>query len=498
MYGVELYREVRLAVVAEGLSHREAARRFCIDRRTVKKMLSYAAPPGYRRSKPAPRPKLAAFTGIIDAILATDRDVPRKQRHTAQRIFERLRDEHGFAGGYTIVKEYVRERRLTTQEAFVPLHHPPGHAQVDFGQAVIELRGKRQKVHVFCMILPHSDAWFVKAYPRETTEAFLDGHVSALAFFGGVPRSILYDNTTLAVARILGDGERQRTYAFSHLQSHYLFRDRFGRPGKGNDKGKVEALVKTARRKFFVPIPCVADLEALNAQLMAGCLARLETLDGGDSAVAMMADLAALRDLPSVPFDACEQRAGRVSSTALVRYRLVDYSVPVAYAHREVMIKGYVERVEIVCGKEIIARHHRSYERGDAIYDPLHYLALLERKPGALEQAAPLKDWQLDPAFANLCRLLEARFGHRGKREYIQVLRLLEDFPEHQVAIAVRDAVKRRLLGFDAVKHLLLARIEKRPAHLDLSRYPHLPQPFVAATPIDAYGGLLAGGAGYG
>ena len=498
MYGVELYRDVRLAVVDEGLSHREAARRFGIDRRTVKKMLSYSAPPGYRRSKPAPRPKLAAFTDVIDAIVAADRDVPRKQRHTAQRIFERLRDEHGFTGGYTIVKEYVRERRLTTREAFVPLYHSPGHAQADFGEAVVELRGKRQKVHFFCMILPHSDVWFVKAYPRETTEAFLDGHVSAFAFFGGIPRSILYDNTTLAVARILGDGERRRTQAFSHLQSHYVFRDRFGHPGKGNDKGKVEALVKTARRKFFVPIPRVAELDALNEQLMAGCLARLDTLEGGETAAALMADLEALRNPRAVPFEACEQRAGRVSSTALVRYRLVDYSVPVAYAHREVMIKGFVERVEIICGQEIIARHRRSYERGEAIYDPLHYLALLEKKPGALEQAAPLKDWELDPAFPELCRLLEARFGHRGKREYIQVLRLLEDFPEHQVTAAVRSAVKRRLLGFDAVKHLLLARIEERPAHLDLSRYPHLPQPFVAATPIAAYGALLAGGGGYG
>ena len=158
------------------------------------------------------------------------------------------------------------------------------------------------------------------------------------------------------------------------------------------------------------------------------------------------------------------------------------------------MIKGYVERAEIACGKEVIARHRRSHERGAVDYEPLHYLALLEKTPGALEQAAPLKDWKLDPAFAELCRLLEARFGHRGKREYIQVLRLLEDFPEPQVVVAVREAVKRRLVGFDAVKHLLLARIERRPAHLDLTRYPHLPQPFVAATRIADYGALLAGG----
>ena len=285
MYGVELYAAVRLSVVDEGLSHHEAGRRFGIDRRTVKKMLSYSAPPGYRRTKPVRRPKLDGFTGIVDAILEadTDPDVPRKQRHTAHRIFERLRDEHGFSGGYTIVKDYVRSRRQSTREAFVPLHHPPGHAQVDFGEAVVELRGQREKIAFFCLILPHSNIWFVKAYPRETTEAFLDGHVSAFAFLGGVPRSILYDNTTLAVARILGDGTRRRTQAFSHLQSHHLFRDRFGRPGKGNDKGKVEALVKTARRRFMVPIPKVHDLSVLNERLMARCLERLDALEAGEN-----------------------------------------------------------------------------------------------------------------------------------------------------------------------------------------------------------------------
>ena len=156
------------------------------------------------------------------------------------------------------------------------------------------------------------------------------------------------------------------------------------------------------------------------------------------------------------------------------------------------------DRVEIALGAEIGARHRRSYVRGDVVYDPLHYLSLLEKKPGALDQAAPLRGWKLDPAFDPLRRLLEARFGPRGKREYIQVLRLHEDLPQRQVAAAVRDAVKRRLIGFDAVKHLLVARIERRPAHLDLSHYPHLPQPFVAATRSADHATLLAGGAGHG
>ena len=170
MYGVELYAAVRLAVVDEGLSHHEAGRRFGIDRRTVKKMLSYSAPPGYRRTKPVRRPKLDGFTGIVDAILEADTDpaVPRKQRHTAHRIFERPRDEHGFSGGYTIVGDYVRSRRQSVREAFVPLHHPPGHAQVDFGEAVVEVGGRREKVAFFCLIPPHSNVWFVKGLTRPT------------------------------------------------------------------------------------------------------------------------------------------------------------------------------------------------------------------------------------------------------------------------------------------------------------------------------------------
>ena len=315
--------------------------------------------------------------------------MPRKQRHTAHRIFERLRDEHGFTGGYTIVKDYVRSRRQSTREAFVPLQHPPGHAQVDFGEAVVEVGGRREKVAFFCLILPHSNLWFVKAYPRETTEAFLDGHVSAFAFLGGVPRSILYDNTTLAVARILGDGTRRRTQAFTHLQSHYLFRDRFGRPGKGNDKGKVEALVKTARRRFMVPIPKVHDLSVLNERLMARCLERLDALEAGDRATALLGDLDALRDLPAVPFEACEHVPGQISSTALVRYLLVDYSAPTVHAHKKVMVKGYVDRVEIALGAEIVARHRRSYVRGDVIYDPLHArlveLELIDRERRLVE-----------------------------------------------------------------------------------------------------------------
>ena len=335
-------------------------------------MLAYSVPPGYRQQTPPRRPKLEPFTGVIDQILEDDHHVSRKQRHTAKRIFERLRYEYGFDGGYTTVKDYVREHRRQAREMFVPLSHAPGHAQCDFGEALVIIGGVQQKAHCLVIDLPHSDGCYVKAYPAETTQAFLDGHVSAFAFLGGVPQSILYDNTKLAVAKILGDGRGQRTRAFNELQSHYLFEDRFGRPGKGNDKGKVEGLVGYARRNFLVPIPSFESFDALDAHLEECCLERMDArLRGHTETIGqrMERDLDALLPLPPVVYDACEKQAGRVSSLSLVRYKTNDSSVPVAFGHRDVLVRGYVDRVVISCGTEVIAKHPRSYYRDDFVYD---------------------------------------------------------------------------------------------------------------------------------
>jgi transposase len=495
MFAVESYAAVRRFVFVEGHSRREAARVFGLNRETVKKMCLFSLPPGYTRTKPVEKPKLGPLLPVIDAILEADRTAPVKQRHTAKRIFERLRDEHGFAGGYTVVKDYVRISRARGRETFVPLAHPPGHAQVDFGEAIGVIGGVRQKIHFLCMDLPQSDACFVKTYPRETTEAFLDGHVSAFAFFGGVPLSILYDNTTIAVAKILGDGKRERTRAFTELVSHYLFQDRFGRPGKGNDKGKVEGLVKHARLNFMTPVPEAASFDALNAEIAERCRARQGERAGRHAETIgerLAADLAVLRPLPAVPLEPCEKRAGRVSSTSLVRYHTNDYSVPTAYGFREVVVKGFVDEVVILCGGAEIARHPRCYGAGAFVADPLHYLALLETKPGALDQAAALQGWNLPEVFQHLRHLLEARMGNRGKREFIQVLRLLEALPMDLVTAAVTQAIQLGAIGFDAIKLIALARIERRPARLDLAAYPHLPRTAVRTTSAADYAVLAA------
>ena len=498
MYSVELYSRVRRACHVDGMNKSAAGRLFGIDRKTVAKILKHSVPPGYRRAAPPVRPKLDPFIPVIDQILEDDKRVIKKQRHTAKRIHARLRDEHGFTGGITIVTDYVREKQRRTREVFVPLSHAPGHAQVDFGETLGVIGGVECKLHYFAMSLPYSDAFFMKAYPAETTEAFCDGHNAAFAFFGGVPLSALYDNTVIAVAKILGDGKRVRTRTFSELQSHYLFEDRFGRPGKGNDKGNVEGVIGYGRRNFLVPAPRFDSFDNLNAWLEVQCLKRQDDVVRGHSesiGERLMRDLDALMALPPVPYDACEKVSTRATSISMVRYRNNDYSVPTAFAHHEVQVRGYVHEVVIGCGAEIIARHRRSYEKADMVFDPMHYLPLLEQKVGALDQAAALQGWDLPEEFATLRRLLEARMGKPGKREYVQVLRLLETFEMGHVHGAIRQALDLGAIGYDAVKHLVLCRIESRQPRLDLDIYPYLPRALVETTRPANYMSLMPGAA---
>jgi transposase len=493
MFKVELYGRVRRAVLVDGVSQRAVAREFGISRKSVRKMVSFSVPPGYRRQQAVKRPKLDPWVGVIDAIVEEDKTRPAKQRHTAKRVFDRLRAEHQFTGGYTIVKDYLRSAARRSREMFIPLVHPAGEAQADFGEALAVIAGVERKAHYLVVDLPHSDDCFVIAFPAETTEAFLEGHVKAFAYFGGVPTRILYDNTKIAVAKILGGTERKRTRAFSELQSHYLFADKFGRPAKGNDKGKVEGLVGFARRNFMVPVPRFATWDAFNADLEQQCRKRRQRkLRGYTETIAerFERDRAALLTLPAAPYDACEKVSARVSSLALVRYRGNDYSVPTRHGHLQVLVRGYVHEVTIACGCEVIAKHPRSYEREAVVYDPLHYLALLEQKTRALDQAAPLQGWQLPTCYVQLRRLLEARLKHGG-REYVQVLRLLETFRLDELTQAIEDALELGTIGFDAVKHLLLCRIEQRPPRLDMENYPHLPLAQVRTTQAADYMTLL-------
>jgi len=292
------------------------------------------------------------------------------------------------------------------------------------------------------------------------------------------------------------DGTRKRTDRFLSMLSHYVIKDRYGRPGKGNDKGKVEGLVGFARRNFMVPMPCFDSLDDFNDYLEEQCRQRQQDVLRGHShsiRARLSRDIVAMSTLPAAPFEACDQKSGRVMSTSVVRYKGNDYSVPVRYGHQDVWIKGFVDKVVIGHKTDVIAVHTRSYASADIIFDPLHYLPLIERKVGALDQAAPLQSWELPKAFETLQRILERRSGPAGKREYVQVLRLLERFDMENVHAAIKDALLRRAISFDAIRHLVLCRVELRPARLDMRMYPFLPRTNIQTTRAASYGGLLSG-----
>jgi len=423
--------------------------------------------------------------------------MPRKQRHTAKRIWERLKGE-GFSGGYTIVKDTVRELTAHRQEVFMPLIHRPGEAQVDFGEALVNLNGKLRKVHFFVMALPHSDASFVMAFERECTETFWEGHVQAFGFFGGVAKRISYDNTKIAVAKIIGGGKGRRlTRGFCQLQSHYLFAHHFCRPARGNEKGVVEGQVKYTRLNFFVPVPQVRDFTELNARLRQQCVAdRERRLRGqaGTKAELLKGDQAAFLPLPATAFAACRQLSTTASSLSLVRFDGNDYSVPVRWGHHPVVVKGYWQEVRLYVQGQEVGQHGRIWEKEQVCFEPLHYLALLERKPGALDHARPLAGWSLPECFGILRRRLEAQREGEGTREYIRVLRLLEKHSLPDLRAAVEKALAVGAITRDAIAQFLWPREDWRFTVFSLDGHPHLRTVRIAPPDIQSYRELLGGG----
>lgn len=493
---MEFWTEVRRRVLTGGLSKRAACLEYGINWRTLTKILDHVEPPGYRQSKPRRRPKIEAFLPIVDEILRSDRAAPRKQRHSAYRIFERLRDEHGFSGGYTIVKDAVRDWKQSHQETFLPLTHPPGEAQVDFGFAQVKIRGRGEstKVAVFVMTLPYSGAIFCQAFPRECTEVFLEGHRRAFEFFGGVPWRISYDNSKIAVSKIIGSRDRELTREFLRLQSHYLFAEHFCLVRRPNEKGNVEKLLGFARSRFLVPVPEVDSLKELNEQLSEQCRDDLQHRSRGKSAnkeTLLTEERAAFLPLPARPIEARRITQAAVDSTALVRFDRNSYSVPTKYAHRRVTVVATVDQVRLIFQDKLIASHDRCWEKEQFFYQPVHYLALLERKPGGLDFAQPLAGWQLPECFDLLRRRLEANDGQQGTRHYIQVLRLFERFSLKQLKDAIEYALDIDVIDPDSIRVILSHRSETTVELFSLDGRPQLKTFNVETTDVSAYQSLL-------
>jgi len=492
---MEQWAEVRRRVLVDGLSKRKACQQFGINWKTLQKMLTYPEPPGYRRVKPPRRPTIAPVLPIIRQILDADATAPKKQRHTAKRIWERLTAEHGFTGGYTSVKDAVRELTVGRKEVFLPLSHPPGEAQVDFGFATVVVAGVETRVAVFVLSLPYSGAVYCQVFPRECAETFQEGHARAFAFFGGVPERIAYDNTKTAVARIVGPRERVLTRDFLRLKSHYLFDSHFCLVRRPNEKGHVERLVDYARSNFLVPVPAVTSLEALNAHLAERCRqdqARSVRGKSGTVAAGLVEDRAAMLPLPARRFDARRVTVAAADSLSLVRFDTNSYSVPTRYAHRAVTVVATVSEVRMVFEDTLVARHERCWGREQYRFDPVHYLALLERKPGGFDFARPLEQWDLPACFGLLRRRLEAD-GRHGTRAFIRVLRLLETHSLAQLTDAVEYALDIGIEDPDSIRSVLEHRADRPTELFRLDGRPHLAGVRVEPTDVAAYASLLTG-----
>ena len=493
---MEKWVEIRRRVLGKEISKRQACKEYGIPWRTLQRILEHVEPPGYQLKQPRAKRKLDRFMPIIHEILERDRQAPRKQRHTAQRIFDRLRVEHDYDGGYTIVKDAVRAWKHGQAEVFLPLSHRAGEAQADFGEVTVVLNGKTTKAAFFVITLPYSDAIFCQVFPQECTETFQEGHCRAFEFFGGVPRRISYDNSKIAVLKIVGGRGREATREFLRLESHYLFEHHFCRVRRPNEKGHVENLLGFARRNFLVPIPEVGSLETLNAQLIEHCRRDLQRQLRGKSATKealLLEEQSALSEIPRQAFESRRIQTAKASSLSLVRFHGNDYSVPTAYAHHQVTVVGGIEEVRIAVGNQLVARHPRHWGKEHTEFNPIHYLALLERKPGAFDYARPLEDWQLPECFAVLRRRQETVLKNLGTREFIKVLRLLEQATLSQLTAAVDYALSIGAKSADAIQLILRSQQEPPVDLFCLDGRPHLQGVRVPLPDLGAYQSLRVG-----
>ncbi len=467
MLTVEKYGRIRRAH-RDGMSIREIARQFHHSRSKVREVLCGGGEPKkYRRRETQNFPKLALMLDRIREILKVDESAPPKQRHTAMRLFERLRDEHGYIGGYDTVRRFVKQHRGKQRETFIPLDHAHGQRmEADFGKIYVDFPDGRRQISVLILVWSCSNAPFAMALPTERTESILEGMQQAFEFFGCVPREVWWDNPKTVAEQLLTGRDRRMNPRYAAFASHYAFEPLFCMPASGNEKPVVENRVKTLQRRWGTPVPTAKTMDELNVSLRQCCMndqsrpatvagfhattgevASDEAVTGETSAASklLIADVLKLdiqqsAALPRHSFDACVRQPVTVDKYQMVRFDNVGYSVPRHVAFKAVTVKGFVNRVDVVHDDTLVATHDRCYVNGSEILDPLHYLTTLTRRPAALDHSNVYRDWQLPEAFAELRSRLEQRHGVRsGVRHFVRVLQLLSDHTVAQVATAIEQ-----------------------------------------------------------
>ena len=461
MVQVDEKERIRNAYYLQEKSIREIAREMRHSRKTVRKALSDPSPPVYTRCEPVSSPVMDPVKEIIDNWIEEDETRPKKQRHTAHRIYERLRDERGFMGAESSVRRYVRTRKKQQTELYVPLCFEPGKdAQADFGEGLVILDEVETKVQIFCLQLCNSHRRFVMALPSQKQEAFLEAHVRGFDFFGVVPRRITYDNLTAATTRAIRGNKRREIDSFVAFRSHYLFESHFCNPSEPQEKGHVENLVGYVRRNWFVPMPKVKDFAELNAYLLGKCIEDDKRIIHGskESIGEMFArEKPCMLKLPKRHYDCFRLHPVRSNKMNIICFEGNSYSVPSQYASQDLFAKAYFDRIEITDAKRVVAVHKRLYGSGAESLSPVHYLDALNRKPGSLEYARPLRNSEFSTVyFRFLERLKSSMPDSAARKAFLRVFELSAAYPQEMLAEAMEFALLYGSLDVGAVKNLLV------------------------------------------
>jgi transposase len=490
----------------DGMAIRRIARELEHSRKTIRHALNHAEPAPAPRTRKRNAPLLGPVEAIIDQVLIDDEAAPPKQRHTAAQLFRRLRDEHGYRGRYAQVQRYLLKHRRRSRETFIPLGHLPGRRlEADFGHIHVDFPDGRRLVPFLVTTWAYSNAPFVLALPFERTEAVLQGMVAAFEFFGAVPKEVWWDNPKTVATLIFPGRARQLHPRYAALASHYVFEPLCCMPARGNEKPDAEGTVKAVQRRFATPVPCVADLDELNAFFRKCCEAERErvvqSLFGPFTIKERLAeDLAAASPIPAHRFDPCVVHpAAAVDKYQTVAFDGNRYSVPRSFAFQMVTVKGYVDRVVIVAQGQAVASHARCSKKQTMVLDPIHYLATLGRKPGALDHSPVFRDWKLPACFADFRVELERHHGaFGGSRRFARILQLMGKHPMARVHQALEACQREHLHSAEAVvqRTRSLATIEAAttrggaPTSLDL---PAAPQVHVPLPDLSRFNQLLSG-----
>lgn len=510
MLTVERRERIRRAYYVEGKSIRQIVNELRHSYWTVRAALDQPGVKRYQLTKKKKAPVLGGYKGKIDELLVESERLPRKQRYTSHKIYELLQAE-GYRGSESGIRRYIGERRreLKRPALYLPLSFDPGEdAQVDWGEAVVNLNGSECRVELFVMRLCYSRKSFAMLFPTQRQECFFAGHVAAFTHFGGVPQRISYDNLKTAVHRILEGKNRIEQEAFVAFRSHYLFASRYCNPAAGNEKGGVEHGVGYVRRNFLTPLLTGNSFGELNQQLLAACERdEQRTVARQSESIGTMwaAEQPHLRTLPA-PYACCRSHEVTLNPYSQVVFESNRYSVPTELAKKQLVLKAYPFHIEILDGSTVLACHERCYDREQDRLDPLHYLPLLAQRPGAFEHSTPMRQWrQTWPAVyemllahlrAHTTGATNSQGESRAIRAFIEILLLHRSYPATLVEQAITEALHSGIVNRDGVLFCLNRLLDPTPqaTALDLSACPTLAAIACPKPTLHHFNQLLSGG----